>query len=200
MSGSIRLRSFFRTGPFVAAQRFLPNAALTVVQRTLFPMPKQEAARVLQGLMRRGVPFVLAGGWAVDALVPGLERRHADLDVIVAPSAVSTLVAVLAEIGYTRTEDFAEGGWWAPVFTVFRDAGGRRIEALPLTQEQLDLLARRAEELLGHGVDGAPVIGLLEGVEVACLPAALQLAAHDGFAMNYVQRKDFRHLDVLARR
>ena len=200
MSDISRFRALLRVGPFSAAQRFLPEAALSLIHRKLFPMPKHEATRVLRGLMLGGVPFVLAGGWGVDALVPGRDRRHADLDVIVAPDALPLLISALGELGYTRTENFAEGGWWAPVFTVFRSADSGRIEALLLTAEQLDRLARRAAELLAHSVDGAPVMGVVGGVEVACLSPALQLAAHDGFAMNYVQRKDFRRIDVLARR
>jgi lincosamide nucleotidyltransferase A/C/D/E len=140
------------------------------------------------------LPFVLAGGWGVDALMGEFKRQHSDLDVIVAPGALGALISTLVVLGYVLTEESVEGGWWAPDTSVFRNGRGRRIEALLLTAEQLAPLVRRAEAMLGHSVDVTPVTGSVGVVEGSCLSPALQLAAHDGFELNHHQQRDLRLL------
>jgi lincosamide nucleotidyltransferase A/C/D/E len=199
VSDGLRLRRLLRAPPVVAVRSVLPESVVEFIRRKLFSMPKDEAARVVSGLFDDRVPFVLAGGWGVDALTGEFKRQHSDLDVIVAPGALGALVSTLVVLGYVLTEESVEGGWWAPDTSVFRNGRGRRIEALLLTAEQLAPLARRAEAMLGHRVDVTPVTGSVGGVEVSCLSPALQLAAHDGFELNHHQQRDFRLLDALAR-
>ncbi len=200
MTVAFTLRRFLRSAPFAAAQRLVPEDALDLLRRKLFPMKQAEACRVLAGLLTAEVPFVLAGGWAVDALVTELRRRHSDLDVIASPEVVPLMISVLAGLGYLLAIADCEGGWWAPHKMVLRSGGGGRIEVLVLAAQQWDPLVRRAAALLGVDVDRAPVPGHIGGLEVPCLPAALQLATHDGFAMNRDQRSDSRLLVELARR
>lgn len=193
------LRKVLRAAPFAAAQRLVPEHTMNHVRRKLFPMTAREATRVLAGLVAAGAPFVLAGGWGVDALVSELKRKHSDLDIITTPSDLPMLAPALADLGYARTPEVCEGGWWAPETTTFRSVSGGRIEVLVLTTEHLELLAQRAEQMLGHSVDRAPVRGRVGDTEVACLSAELQLAAHDGFAMNRAQRGDFYVIEALVR-
>lgn len=199
VSDGSRLRRLLRAPPLVAVRSLLPEFVVEFIRRKLFSMPTDEAARVVSGLFDDRVPFVLAGGWGVDALMGEFKRQHSDLDVIVAPGAMGALVSTLVALGYVLTEESVEGGWWAPDTSVFRNGRGRRIEALVLTAEQLAALVRRAETMLGHSVDVTSVTGRVGGVEVPCLSPALQLAAHDGFELNHHQRRDFRLLDALER-
>lgn len=193
------LRKVLRAAPFAAAQRLVPEHTMNHVRRTLFPMTAREATRVLAGLVAAGAPFVLAGGWGVDALASELKRKHSDLDIITAPSDLPMLAPALADLGYAWTPEVCEGGWWAPETTTFRSVSGGRIEVLVLTTKHLELLAQRAEQMLGHSVDSAPVRGRVGDTDVPCLSAELQLAAHDGFAMNRAQRGDFHVIEALVR-
>ena len=199
MRAAATLRKVLRATPFAVAQRFVPQDTLDLLHRRLFPMSQREATRVLAGLVAAGAPFVLAGGWGVDALVSELKRKHSDLDIITAPSDLPMLAPALADLGYARTPEVCEGGWWAPETTTFRSVSGGRIEVLVLTTEHLELLAQRAEQMMGHSVDRAPVRGRVGDTEVPCLSAELQLAAHDGFAMNRAQRGDCYVIEALVR-
>jgi len=200
MAAPSRLRRFFRIGPSAVAQRLVPEDIVDLFRRKLFPMTTRETRRVLTGLLASRVPFVLAGGWGVDALVTELKRRHSDIDIIATPDELPALVPALAGLGYARSPEICAGGWWAPEKVIFCSAIGYRIEVLVLTTERLDSLARRAEHLLGREVPRTPVRGQVAGLAVSCLSAELQLAAHDGFEMTHDQRQDFRLIENLARR
>ncbi len=199
MSVALRLRKVLRTTPFAVAQRLVSEDTAALIRRKLFPMSQPEARRILAALGAAQAPVLLAGGWGVDALVSGRRRRHSDLDVIAPPDGLPWLAATLAELGYERTVEVSEGGWWAPVKMVFRSPAGGMIEVLLLTDAELDPLVRRAEAMLGREVDRTPVQGDIGGLTVPCLPASLQLAAYDGYDMNHDQRADRRLLERLAR-
>ncbi len=211
------LRRILVSTPFTTAERLIPDNAVESVRRALFPMTQDEVRRVLAGLIAAQVPFVLAGGWGVDALATGQGgrkggrkggrewgrrrgRRHLDVDVIAAPEVLATMLAALADLGYRQPAEDWDGGWWAPHKLVLVSDGGGRIDVLILAADQWEPLLRRAVELLGHDVDRAPVPGHVGGLTVPCLPAALQLATHDGFEMNRHQRADRRVLAELTRR
>lgn len=200
MAVATTLRKMLHAGPLVAVQRVIPEDAVNLMRCKLFPMHEREVTRVLEGLLDEGVQFVLAGGWGVDALIPELRRRHSDLDIIVVPVDLPAFARTIAAAGYEQTPEVLTGGWWAPDMTVYRNASRGRIEVLLLTPQQLQRLAARAEALLGRAVDRAPARGWVAGVEVPCLSAELQLAAHEGFEMNRDQREDLRAIEALARR
>ena len=74
VSDGLRLRRLLRAPPVVAVRSVLPESVVEFIRRKLFSMPKDEAARVVSGLFDDRVPFVLAGGWGVDALTGEFKR------------------------------------------------------------------------------------------------------------------------------
>jgi len=73
--GRTLLRRILVSTPFTTAERLIPDNAVESVRRVLFPMTQDEVRRVLAGLIAAQVPFVLAGGWGVDALATGQGGR-----------------------------------------------------------------------------------------------------------------------------
>lgn len=61
--------------------------------------PSSEVMAILDELDRRGVRFVVVGGWGVDALVGEQTRLHRDLDLLVAADRCDEVVGWLADRG-----------------------------------------------------------------------------------------------------
>ena len=181
----------------VIVERVVSENAVTAVRRRLYPMKITTVTRVLTALTESDVPFVVAGGWGVDALAGAATRRHSDLDLIVAPAALTALTQSLSSAGFTCHGAPVRGGWWAPELTTFSDAGRNRIEVLALTDDNWTTLTAKATELLGRAPTHTRVRARLGDTEADCLSAPLQLAAHSGFAMNSKQRNDHRRLTTL---
>lgn len=169
------------------------------IGRRVFVMPAGEVARVAQGLASSGIPFMLAGGWAVDALAGTSRRRHFDLDLLIDPDDQAALGVSLAPFGYHLEVERSPGGWWAPEMAVFRSSDGRALEILLVDARHLEHLARRATDLLGREVRQVMSRGTVGGHDVPCLSAELQLAAHTGYRLDRCQRRDARFLARMAR-
>src|SRR5690606_24034097 len=63
-------------------------------------MDEEEVARVLQLAEIAGIPVVVDGGWAVDALLGWQTRDHSDLDLAINHQYLSRLLNILRRLDY----------------------------------------------------------------------------------------------------
>jgi lincosamide nucleotidyltransferase A/C/D/E len=143
-------------------------------------VPAETDAATVLHLVRRwtrdDVPFWVAGGWGVDALVGRRTRRHADLDVVLHADRFD---AVLDEL---LAEGFAVATDWRPVRIEVAHADGRRVDLHPLTPHPDGGGTQ-------PGLDGATfryppdafATGTVDGVAVPCLSVRQQVAFHQGY-------------------
>lgn len=80
-------------------------------------MDSAQVLTVLDRLDASKIPWWIAGGWAIDALVGNETRHHDDLDLVVPRDSVPTVERLLGDLGYVRAE---EGE--LPAFLILRDA------------------------------------------------------------------------------
>jgi len=86
-------------------------------------MEAAEAVELLAALEGAGIPYWLAGGWGIDALLGQETRPHKDIDLLVDSSALPTVEHVLSERGFRRAD---ESEW--PAFLILRDDAGRQVD------------------------------------------------------------------------
>lgn len=63
-------------------------------------MDEEEVARVLQLAEIAGIPVVVDGGWAVDALLGWQTRDHSDLDLAINQQYLPRLLNILRRLDY----------------------------------------------------------------------------------------------------
>ena len=110
------------------------------------------------------------GGWGVDALVGTQQRPHRDLDLILDCGDLENALATLRDLGFEEwfrnpaPVPFGEHGVEGDV-VVMRDAAMRVVDLHPM-------------RLAGLGTSVAT--GSIDGHEVDCVSASLQVEAHTG--------------------
>jgi lincosamide nucleotidyltransferase A/C/D/E len=117
--------------------------------------------------------FLVEGGWGVDALLGEQTRPHGDLDLGVRLEDVARIVSALPE--FERSDDE-----WPSAF-VLRDRDGRKLDCHPLTFDE------HGDGWQANATGGPPyrwpregmqARGRIDGVEVPCISAELQLKWH----------------------
>jgi lincosamide nucleotidyltransferase A/C/D/E len=83
----------------------------------------RDVVEVLESLTAADVPWWVAGGWAVDALVGEQTRPHDDVDVMVPLAAAPTVEASLGRLGFARADESE-----LPAFLILRDPRGRQVD------------------------------------------------------------------------
>ena len=68
-------------------------------------MDQEEVLRVLELADIASIPLVIAGGWAVDALLGWQTRPHKDLDLAINRAYLSRFLGILSRIGYGLIAD-----------------------------------------------------------------------------------------------
>ena len=156
-------------------------------------MTEQQAVLVCRALLDARVPFSVAGGWGVDALVRRRTRPHRDLDLLVDAEAEATALAVLVRLGYAvetdwrpvRVEVGAPGAGWVDLHPVVFDDAGNGVQA---------------------GLDGAVfdyplgsfTTGWIGSLEVRCATVELHRRGHEGYELRPQDRHDLALLDELG--
>ena len=136
-------------------------------------------ARVLElldVLAAAGVEAIVDGGWGVDALVGYESRPHQDLDLVVALDDVPAIEAALAPLGFARAEDHL------PVRFVLAHREQGSIDFHTVT---FDEAGGGVQPQPGGGSFRYPpegfVTGRIEGREVRCISADVQILCHLGY-------------------
>lgn len=151
----------------------IPRRAKAILSRVVYqnpPMPVSTSLLVLGTLDRAGVGAVVMGGWGVDALVGKQQRPHRDLDLILDHGDLDTALTALHGLGFQEwfrnptPVPFVEHSKQGDV-VVMRDAAMRVVDLHPMCLT-----------VLGASV----ATGSIEGREVKCVSASLQVEAHTG--------------------
>ena len=96
-----------------------------------------EVLVVIEALESAAVPYWLAGGWGVDALVEKQTRRHKDLDVVIEGFPGTSLTfAVPSRLGFHHV-NMDTGGVWMPTRSNFENMAGHRVEFLEIDWDHL---------------------------------------------------------------
>ena len=122
------LRSLARTP--VVGQGFDPLLnRIDKHERLHFDM--EELLRVCTALNDERVPYWVAGGWGLDALVGCQTRRHRDLDLVVHPfhEHLAQVASLLTRLGYERQAPLG-GTMWFPDAEVYIDRHGHDVQVL----------------------------------------------------------------------
>jgi lincosamide nucleotidyltransferase A/C/D/E len=90
-----------------------------------YAMPAHTAVTLVAALQSYDVDVCVAGGWAVDALVRGQTRRHADLDLWVNALDTEGLLAALTAQGVDRIHPWPGDRPWN---FVLHDGNTRRVD------------------------------------------------------------------------
>jgi lincosamide nucleotidyltransferase A/C/D/E len=178
------------------ARRWSPWRLLTPLRRALRgEMGSGQVREVLDALESASIPYWVAGGWGVDALIGARSRPHDDLDIILnrfdqtAPQAVSTL----EKLGY-RVVDRAHRDNWMPDQWQLKNAGSGRVDLVSLDCERLKAGLRQ-----GSGGSGGPSAaafcdGSIDGRKVPCLSAQSQRLLRSGYQPRRVDLMDLARL------
>jgi lincosamide nucleotidyltransferase A/C/D/E len=161
-------------------------------------MTSEDVLGVLSALEEHGVPYVMAGGWGVDAVLGRQTRSHDDLDVVIDNYEVEVdrAIGALAPLGFTLEAAF-ERRAWMPKNSILRDDAGRRVDLDSIDWQMLaDAfgLAGPDEEIrkaIEHDVVGE---GTVANRRVPCLSAEVQLLYHTRFELTAPHRHDVRLL------
>jgi lincosamide nucleotidyltransferase A/C/D/E len=158
-------------------------------------MTAQDVIAFLRLLQAHGIPVVIDGGWAVEALVAsgpqGFQptRRHADLDIAVRIGDAARIRGLLAGRGYSEVplDDSCECNF------VLGDDEGHRIDVHSYAFDDEGNFIRGVpypfESLGGHGS--------IAGFPVRCIAPEWLVKFHSGYA---VDENDYRDVKALCGR
>jgi lincosamide nucleotidyltransferase A/C/D/E len=184
MSGA---ESFWRRVDSIPAP--LGTVLQSVKQRMLRETGLTELVLVVESLESEGIPYWLAGGWGVDALLGRRTRRHKDIDVVIDDFAQNEPKArhALLALGFNHV-NFDEGGMWMPTRSNFEDDAGHRIEVLGIDWERvgsaLGCVAGPGSEAVREACSSEVfTMGTMDGRRVPCLTSEAQLLFHTGFSL-----------------
>jgi lincosamide nucleotidyltransferase A/C/D/E len=157
-------------------------------------MTAQAAAELIRLFESAGIQLWLDGGWAVDALLAEQTRPHKDLDVIVPTADLAKLSEILAARGFA----IQPGG--TPSNFVLADPSGLEVDVHAIrfnrNGDGVYAMADGGEWIFPAAGFGGR--GLIDGVEVRCLSAEVQVLCH---AHGYVPtEKDLRDMERLRAR
>jgi lincosamide nucleotidyltransferase A/C/D/E len=179
-----------------------PTPVVWVLDPLIWRMRRKATLRavvlVIDAFEAEGVPFWLAGGWGVDALLGRQTRQHRDLDVVIGDFERNEPKArrVLLFLGFDHVKT-DKGGVWMPSRSSFEDEAGCLVELLDIDWEYLrgvlafdsehgSKLTAPSEEL----ADEVFTVGTMNGRDVPCLTAAAQLLFHMGFPLEAAGQAD----------
>lgn len=164
------------------------------LRRRLFAVTPDDAIAVIDALEAAGCRPCLAGGWGIDALLGRQSRRHADLDVIIAPETVPAARRALMAAGFHELSEGVAAGPHMPVRVVARNAAGRSVDLLPLGLEALG--PRSASAPVPFGGPDPAVAGQIGHRRIRCLSAGLQWHFHQGHPARAHNRNDLFRLEA----
>jgi lincosamide nucleotidyltransferase A/C/D/E len=157
-------------------------------------MKTDDVLGVLSALEAHDVPFAVAGGWGVDALLERQTRSHDDLDIAIDDyeHEVERAIDVLRALGFHLVATH-ERRAWMPKLSILHHDDGHRVELVSLNWQILarefgppgaDSTRREAFEQRVYSQ------GLIGGRWVRCLSAEVQLLYHSSFELGPTLERD----------
>ena len=157
-----------------------------------------ELVLVIDSLEAEGMPYWLAGGWGVDALVGRRTRPHKDIDVVIEDFDQNEprVRKVFQALGFEHVA-MDRGGVWMPSRSNFEDSAGHRIELLAIDWDHLrrafDQDPERSSQSDAQPGDLAREVfctGMIQGRKLPCLTVPAQLLFHTGFPLESAGQND----------
>jgi lincosamide nucleotidyltransferase A/C/D/E len=141
---------------------------------------------LLETLRSRNVVAWLDGGWGVDALLGEQTREHEDVDLVLNRSDLGVVLALLEAQGFDTERD------WLPTAIALRHADARAVDLHPVDPTK----DGGGDQVLTDGSYhyGPPVLGEIEGRQVACCSVETQVETHQGYEPDANDRLDMAHL------
>lgn len=153
-------------------------------------MRPSDVMDVLALLDAAGVRAWVDGGWGIDALIGAETREHDDLDLVIDIAVMDSAIAILATHGFTIHADER------PTSFVLRDGDDRRVDVHPVRFDARGggYQAQPDGTDFYYDPEGLSGTGVIDGRDVACLSAALQIRCHTGYELNEIAVRDRRLL------
>ena len=149
-------------------------------------MDEEEVSRVLSLAEIAGIPVVVDGGWAVDALLGWQTREHSDLDLAINQQYLPRLLNILRRLDY---QYLPRGDEWLHNFVLENGAG-----------HQIDLhsFVRNSKGQIVGGVeypgDSLTGQGRIAGKDVACIQPEWLVDFHLGYAFDHQDYQDVTYI------
>jgi lincosamide nucleotidyltransferase A/C/D/E len=154
-------------------------------------MDEASAGELCRVFDRGRIRCWVVGGWGVDALLGRCTRPHKDLDVLLALSEHAPAWQLLHERGYRLAHRWEENvdvpgaffdGSVQPTAYVLQDQSGRHIDVHVLDDRPLEMtpLWSTDRRFIPGALDAS---GTIDGVDVRCMSARMQLLAHEGYEL-----------------
>ena len=162
-------------------------------------------------LLEHGVQIWIDGGWGIDALLQEQTRPHKDLDAFVAIEDLPTLTAVLSQHGFRLKEIWSEN-YWRPhnehvqliqrdnhpgeVATAFvlKDPLGRELDFHVMYIDEHGSGTPAWDCTISFSPDALQGHGVIAGLPVRCLSAAMHMRTHTGYELQDKDRQDLGRL------
>ena len=151
-------------------------------------MSAASASRIVRTFTDAGADVVVAGGWAVDALVGTQTRQHSDLDLWLPAAHLGRAVWAASSIGIDRLFPAGDDRPWN---IVLHNLGRLRID-LHL-YEQIDASSVHfgsVNEPYVFPVEALSGMGTIAGTAVRCESAEWIVRWHQGYQLRDVDRHD----------
>ena len=149
-------------------------------------MDEEEVARVLQLAEIGGIPVVVDGGWAVDALLGWQTREHSDLDLAINQQYLPRFLNILRRLNYQYLPREDE---WAHNFVLENEAGH---------QVDLHSYVRNSKGQIVGGVeypgDSLTGQGKIAGVNVGCIKPEWLVDFHLGYDFDHQDYQDLTYI------
>ena len=153
-------------------------------------MRSQDVREIVHHLRVAGVRVWLDGGWGVDALIGHQTRDHDDLDLVIPLGESDLARRTLTALGFEIVED-------EPTLCfVARDAGDRRVDVHTVAFDDEGGALQRQEDgtFWRYPPEGFSGLGWVDGREVACLSAEVQVLCHLNYEPDETDRRDMELL------
>ena len=149
-------------------------------------MSAADVLEVLQSLAAASVDVWLDGGWGVDALLEKQTRSHDDLDLVMKLQDAEAATRALAALGFTLSEEEL------PTRFVLRDPNDRRIDFHTVTFDEGGGGVQQLQDGSSYRYPPAGFLasGKVEGTQVSCLSAEVQMECHVGYEPDDADRHD----------
>jgi len=162
-------------------------------------------------LFEHGVQIWIDGGWGIDALLQEQTRPHKDLDAFVAFEDLPTLTIVLSQYEFSLKEVWSENHWRphnervqlirrndysGEVATAFvlKDPLGREIDIHVMHIDEHGSGTPAWDCTISFSPDALQGQGVIAGLPVRCLSAAMHMQTHSGYELQAKDRQDLRRL------
>lgn len=152
-------------------------------------MTEQDVIEIVQLFHQNRIELHLDGGWAVDALLGGQTRTHADLDIAVQHKDVAQIRALLEAKGYQEVprDDTSDSNF------VLGDPQGHQIDIHSYTFDA----AGHHVYGVAYPLDSLTGTGSVDGHLVPCISPEWLVQFHSGYSLD---QNDVRDVQALCQR